>query len=400
MILKSVIKNDLCTGCGFCEFLGNKMVYNSQGFIRPQSSNFETKEQQKVFKKVCPGTNTYFSDNNSDCSIKFDKIWGKYIDVFKGYSTNKELRFGASSGGAITSIIEYCISNKIADEVIVTRGDRSSPLKNESFLTQKISDIYASKSSRYSPSSPLKLLRKAKDSGKKIILIGKPCDITGFKNLTKVQPEWKEIIILTISFLCAGVPSEKGTEKLIENFNLVNDDVVDIKYRGDGCPGHFKITTKNNETKMCSYNESWGSVLNKYLQKRCKLCPDGVGEAADIVCGDIWEEKNGRPVFENNEGFSLIITRNKLGSDIINGAIATNLFVSKQRISFEHLNKIQQYQYLRRKYILARVLGVLFSFKPTPRYDIPRILKFWFLSPKYFLYTLYKTLKKSLNHQL
>lgn len=48
-----------------------------------------------------------------------------------------------------------------------------------------------------------------------------------------------------------------------------------------------------------SYNESWGNILGKYLQKRCKICPDGIGEFADIVCADAWHgDKSGYPNFE------------------------------------------------------------------------------------------------------
>src|SRR3712207_7050821 len=41
------------------------------------------------------------------------------------------------------------------------------------------------------------------------------------------------------------------------------------------------------------------------FRSRCKICPDGTGEFADIVCADAWYGKDGYPDFAEREGRSL-----------------------------------------------------------------------------------------------
>jgi coenzyme F420 hydrogenase subunit beta len=58
---------------------------------------------------------------------------------------------------------------------------------------------------------------------------------------------------------------------------------------------------------------------------RCRICPDGSGEAADIVSGDTWP--NCEPtleMIENDLGTNVVVGRTSRGADIINSAIQSN----------------------------------------------------------------------------
>jgi coenzyme F420 hydrogenase subunit beta len=396
MKFNSIIKEGLCIGCGLCEALGNKMVITEKGFFEPSDSSFSNYKNQKIIEKVCPGSET-FHKNSSTLS---HPIWGSFKDIVKTHSLNKDIRFGASSGGVITSLLKYLVEQKIVDFVIITTADEKNPIINQSYLTNNIKKIINSQSSRYSPSSPLKEIFKAKENKQRIALVGKPCDITAYKNLEKLIPELKNTVVYTISFLCAGIPSIKGTKKIIENFNIDLSRVKSIKYRGNGCPGNFTIKTNNNASHTLSYNDSWGKVLNKYLHKRCKICPDGTGESADISCGDIWKEEDGKPVFINNDGDSLVIVRKSNGEKLISKLVFDNIIAKPEQITIDYLNRVQPYQVVRRKYLLARYLGLLLSFKKTPNYDFARFGKFIVISPILFFAILLKTFIKSVKSEL
>ena len=48
-----------------------------------------------------------------------------------------------------------------------------------------------------------------------------------------------------------------------------------------------------------SYAQSWGEILTKHVQFRCKVCPDGSGGFADVACADAWYgDERGYPSFE------------------------------------------------------------------------------------------------------
>ena len=400
MKIKTILGEDFCVGCGLCEAFGNKMTFNKKGYLRPAQYTFKEERDKNIIESVCPGYFTYNKNPLEEQGHIKSSVWGNYISLQKAFSLDNQIRFGGSSGGVITALLKYAIVSNFADAVIVTLADKDNHLINRSIITEDVDEIVKAKSSRYSPSSPLALLNEAIQSKKRIILVGKPCDITAYKNLERLKPELKETIVLTIAFLCAGVPSIEGTKKIIHDFGIESDDVSLIKYRGDGCPGYFTIKTKTNEIHKLSYNDSWGKVLNKYLQKRCKICPDGTGESADIACGDIWEEENGKPVFIDKEGFSLVIIRSKLGEIFFGKAYNDGVIAIDKEIDVAQLDRIQPYQVARRKYIFARYLGILLSFKRVPKYDMKRFSKFLFVSPKRFAGVFLKTFVKSLKSQL
>ena len=51
------------------------------------------------------------------------------------------------------------------------------------------------------------------------------------------------------------------------------------------------------------YDASWGGVLTRHVQFRCRICPDGIGDDADIAFADAWHTDTDRnPVFNEAEG--------------------------------------------------------------------------------------------------
>ena len=142
------------------------------------------------------------------------------------------------------------------------------------------------------------------------LFIGKPCDVAAVRQMQQHDPRLKENIPYIVSFMCAGTPSLQGTEQVLDKLEVERKDVTAFRYRGDGWPGLTKATLKNGDERTMTYNDSWGKVLNRHLQTRCKICPDGIGEFADIVCADGWEgDEKGYPSFEEREGNSLILVR-------------------------------------------------------------------------------------------
>ena len=87
-----------------------------------------------------------------------------------------------------------------------------------------------------------------------------------------------------------------------------------FRYRGNGWPGQATATLRDGNTRSMSYHDSWGKILSHHVQHRCKVCADGTGTAADLVCADAWvSDERGYPVFEERDGVSLIVTRNAKG---------------------------------------------------------------------------------------
>jgi coenzyme F420 hydrogenase subunit beta len=65
-------------------------------------------------------------------------------------------------------------------------------------------------------------------------------------------------------------------------------DLAQLRYRGNGWPGDATAQTRGGHRSRLSYADSWGSILTKHVQWRCRVCLDHTGEFADIAVGDPW----------------------------------------------------------------------------------------------------------------
>ena len=96
---------------------------------------------------------------------------------------------------------------------------------------------------------------------------------------------------------------------------------------------------------------------------------DGIGEAADIACGDGWYIKDGKPDFSEGEGRNLTFVRNEIGCKLIKDAEDSGYLVTEEWQDIEQLKTIQKYQYTRRTTMNARLSAYHMCNRKTPRYD-------------------------------
>lgn len=353
-MINTILDKELCNGCGLCvscfpEKKGNILI-NQSGFNRPDFENKFDELEEKKFANICSGLKVPFNDISQE---NYDLLWGPIFSIQEGFSTNKNQRFKGASGGAISAIALYLLEEKKVDFVLHIGANHINPYINEIKISRNYEDIISNSGSRYSPSSPLKTLLELNERGEKFAVIAKPCDIVSIHNLRKIDKQSISNLAYTISFFCAGVPSIKGTEKVVSTLNLDPKDAKSIQYRGNGWPGYFTVTTETSEKQM-SYNDSWGNILNRYLQKRCKICPEGIGEFADIACADSWDqEEGGYPSFQEKPGKSLIIARTNKGKEIVTEAEDKG-YLQTDNFEIGKLSKIQPYQANRKSSFLIR----------------------------------------------
>ncbi|MBN2286349.1 MAG: Coenzyme F420 hydrogenase/dehydrogenase, beta subunit C-terminal domain [Tissierellales bacterium] len=363
--IDKIIKADLCLGCGLCEAIATKekckMGLAENGFYRPLFTKPVTREVIKTISNCCPGISIRNHRDNND-------IWGKVAEIKEAWSSDPTIRKKGSSGGILTSLAVFLLENKLVDGILQVGKSESHYLYNELKISKTREEVINNASSRYAPALVFDQMKFILDQNNdKYAFIGKPCDIAGIKNFVQEFPQYKDRVIYHFAIFCAGMPSYNGTKKIIENSGI-QDEPVNLKYRGDGWPGFFEVKFKKNPPYKVSYNDSWGNVLGKHLGMRCKICPDGIGLLADIVAGDSWNTKDGYPDFEESDGRSFVLIRNKKGTELFQQALAHKAIISKS-LEQTKIKEIQNYQYLRRLLAGYRILAVqiftggLLSFK-------------------------------------
>jgi coenzyme F420 hydrogenase subunit beta len=362
--IHKIIQSGLCLGCGLCETIGTKnkceMRLNESGFYKPQFKQTLSKAQIKHILNSCPGIHVE-SSNNLD-------VWGNMQQITEAWSTDPIVRKKGSSGGVLSALAIYLLESETVDGILQVGVRDDSFLYNHLKISKTKEEVLKNAASRYAPALVFNELQEILNASTDVYaFIGKPCDIAGLKNFLKEFPIYEKRIKYLLTLFCAGMPSYNGTHEVLK-LSGNNEEPISLKYRGDGWPGLFEAKYKNKPPFQMSYYDSWGKVLGKHLELRCKICPDGIGLLADISVGDSWNTKDGYPDFEESDGRSFVIIRTKKGQDLFKSAVEKKHLYSHE-LDIAKIAEMQQYQYQRRHLVGYRILpiqimtGMLLKFK-------------------------------------
>lgn len=373
-IVEQVAQSGLCSGCGLCESISGagrvEMKLTQQGFMRPVVINPIDVTTEKIVRRSCPGVLVEHDMPLHD----YHPIWGALKTVQTGFATDKEIRRLGSSGGVISALANYLLDSNQVDFVAQMAVSVTDPLANDLQLSFRREDVLRAAGSRYAPSAPLRRVVELLDSGKRFAFVGKPCDVAALRQFGRLDDRVSRQIPFMLSFMCAGIPSQNGTRELLRKMGVEPSEVKSFRYRGDGWPGKARAVTHSGESHEMDYNSSWGSVLNRHLQFRCKICPDGTGEFADVVCADAWYGKDGYPEFDEKDGRSLVLGRTDRGVELIRKATDAGSVIVAD-LAVEEIAAMQPYQVDRKRVVLGRVLATRLALGRAPSYRNMGLLK-------------------------
>lgn len=365
--LGRILKADCCTGCGACAALSGgaiTMEISAAGVLRPHQRAPIGGEMDKAISDICPGVRLAQTSREG----RDHPLWGPLIGVRTGASTDRRLRHHASSGGALSALLVYLLETGSVDRVVQVAESAASPIENATSESVCAGDVYEAAGSRYAPSAPLAELDRQLARPGKFALVGKPCDIAAARALSRHDPRIAEKIPVMLSFFCAGVPSLIGTQAILERLGVDRTALAGFRYRGDGWPGRCTATLRDGRAASMSYAQSWGDILSKHVQFRCKICPDGSGTFADVVCGDAWHcDARGYPLFEEQEGRSLIVSRTARGEALVGEAVAAG-YLTAETIADDEIESMQPSQANRKRLVLSRLAAMALLGCRVPRF--------------------------------
>lgn len=358
----------LCMGCGACasacpEHNIELVDVVDQG-LRPVVNSAKCSKCGECVK-VCPGIKISHQAFNSQVITELRQAWGPVLEVWEGYATDPEIRYKGSSGGVATALALFCVEEEQASGVLHIGANPEAPLQNVPVFSKSREELLACAGSRYSPAAPCEKLDWIEQAQSYCVFIGKPCDVAALHKSRAVKPVLDNKVGLAISIFCAGTPSTEGTKMLLDTIGIKSEQVEEIRYRGYGWPGTTTIKIKESKQKyQITYNESWGGILSKYVQMRCRLCPDGTGEFADISCGDPWY----REIKLDELGWSLVLVRTERGQRILHRAMEAG-YIRLERAEPQILAASQKALLKRRQHLYGRLLGMRIMRIPALRFE-------------------------------
>ena len=207
--------------------------------LKEDIKGFPTVEngENKGLKDICP---VFYYESE----VKHD-VWGNVLEALVGYASDKNIRFKAASGGALTELCTYLLDNGLVDGIIHTAFDPVDQTKTVSCVSYTSEDVRKRCGSRYSISVPLYNLKELMKDGETYAFVGKPCDVMALRRGIVIDPSIGKRIPYLLSFFCAGEPSVNAQNNLLQAIGTTREVFSSITYRGNGWPGYTTVTEKN-----------------------------------------------------------------------------------------------------------------------------------------------------------
>jgi len=311
--VETIAKKNLCLSCGACSVICDQeaisYVETVGGLVLPKINEVKCVECG-LCVEVCPGINC---SESIESKTPEDPFIGKVIECRVGKANDEMYYSNSQSGGIVSSILDYLISNGEYSGAIVTAMNHNAPPRPYSYIAFNKNQLLQAQKSKYSPVPVLATIKELKDVEAPVALVGLPCHIHGINNLIDKCTSLEDKIGLKIGLICDRVMSaaaidyigHKATRKPIKH--LIFRDKQSPRY-----PGNPVVTSidGDNYTLKASLRMS---IKDFFTPSRCRLCFDKMNIYADILCGD----PHGIGGVDRVGGEGLIITRTERGENII-----------------------------------------------------------------------------------
>ena len=164
------------------------------------------------------------------------------MELFYAWSTDKRIRFESSTGGLLNGLSLYLLESKKVNFILHTATNPKKPMRSVSKFSYNKDDLLNSNScSRYGPASPLDRFHEALSLEQPFAFVGKPCDISAIRQLSKSDDRVNKFCKYLLTLVCGGSTEFTKSQDFIESFKVKEDELSIFRYRGFGNPGKMFI---------------------------------------------------------------------------------------------------------------------------------------------------------------
>ncbi|MDG2161470.1 MAG: Coenzyme F420 hydrogenase/dehydrogenase, beta subunit C-terminal domain [Acidimicrobiales bacterium] len=363
--LYSIVEQGLCTGCGICQSVAGPEVVRvhkvANGYERPVVvGDLDHSTVDRIYE-VCPGTRIEgLPDRLVEGSTHIDPVWGPWRRIVRAWSADPVVRHEGSTGGVLTALAIYLLESGRVDLVLHARPSTTEPTFGERHMSFTRADVMAGVGARYGPTAPLVDVGEVLEMGLPFAFIGKPCDVAALRNLGRHDPRVDQLVRYMLTPVCGGYMPPAATTAFLGRMGVDPSEVTGLRYRGRGCPGPTRIETADGSTEA-HYLDFWGEDESMWmLPWRCKVCPDGIGEAADLAAADTWP--GGSPTREesaDDPGTNAVVVRTAAGLELLEAAERDGALVVERDATPEEMSDYQPHQVRKKQAVASRYLGML-----------------------------------------
>jgi coenzyme F420 hydrogenase subunit beta len=371
--LYRIVEDGLCIGCGLCQSLAGpervRMLRTAAGDERPFVAGALDHETVDRIYDVCPGTRIEgLPEPLVGPETRVDTVWGPYLRIVRAHAGDPEVRFKAATGGVLTALADYLLASGRVDFILHAKASEAHPSCGERHLSFDRAGVLAGMGSRYGPTAPLRDFREILDRDRPFAFVGKPCDVAAIRNYARHDARVERLLRYKLVLVCGGFMPTPNMRAFLAELGIAEKDLTLLRYRGYGCPGPTRIETRDGRVIEKNYLDFWGEDESAWsLPFRCKVCPDGIGEAADLAASDTWP--GGSPSWEGqaeDPGTNAVLARTPAGLELMEAAARDGALVIERDITARDMDDYQPHQVAKKYAVWARHAGLKAAGKLTP----------------------------------
>ena len=362
--LNRIVEHGMCIGCGLCQSVAGpekiRVGKTTTGYERPiVVGEIDHALVDRIYD-VCPGTRIEgLPEREIDADTRVDNVWGPCRRIVRAWASDPEIRFEGSTGGVLTALAAYLLSSGRVGLILHAKASTTEPTFGERHLSFSRADVITAAGARYGPTAPLIDVRDILDRGEPLAFVAKPCDIAALRNYARHDGRVDDLVKYWLTPVCGGYMPPASMNEFLAEVGIEPSDVTAFRYRGRGCPGPTRVETAKGATEV-HYLDFWGEDESMWsLPFRCKVCPDGIGEAADVAAADTWPGGSpDRVTSETDLGTNAVIARTRRGVELIDAAERDGVLTVEHDVTPDELSYYQMHQ-MRKKYaVWARYQGL------------------------------------------
>ncbi|MDH3537989.1 MAG: Coenzyme F420 hydrogenase/dehydrogenase, beta subunit C-terminal domain [Gammaproteobacteria bacterium] len=378
--LYAIVEQGLCIGCGLCQSVAGKnrvrVAKTLNGYLQPVVEGELDHETVDRIYEVCPGTRIEgLPQRLVEPDTRHDNVWGPWRRIVRAWAADPEIRFEGSTGGVLTALADYLLESKRVDFILHVKTSATEPGFGDATLSFTSADVLEAAGSRYGPAAPLVDIGEVLERGQSFAFIAKPCDVAALRNYARHDERVDRLVRYWLVMVCGGYGTPQGTIDFYKRIGVDPDEVTGLRYRGRGCPGPTRVETADGAAREFHYIDFWGEDETTWsLPFRCKICPDGIGEAADIAAADTWiGGAPNRVDSVDDPGTNALIARTRAGEELLAAAAADGALTLEYDIVPDTLSVYQPHQVNKKFAAWARHQGLADAGRIVPRTERLRI---------------------------
>lgn len=291
-----------CTGCeacfNICPVTAVKMVTGNTGFAFPVIDQGKCISCNKC-QMVCPVENEPEVSQKTVCYAVINK--------------DKDVRKSSSSGGLFRLIAEYTIENHGSVYGSVFDGEYNVN-HARALLLEDVSKMQGAKYSQSCIGIIYKDVQNDLVNGLHVLFSGTPCQVAGLKNYLGKNHEK----LITVDFICHGVPSPAVWQKYIQyrkkqDKSKVFPEKINMRSKVSGWNHYRYSVVFDYDTHQYQATSSADPYMNAFvsdqiIRESCSVCTfKGINRCSDITLGDFWGIENLHPEMSDDQGTSLLL---------------------------------------------------------------------------------------------